>query len=175
MRRLALLTAAALLASAPAADAALPSPKSTKLKPGSSFAGVKLGASAKSALASWGKGGSCDGVDPAQIIQQDCNWEGTATTGKATIGFRDGKVYDINLFAGQKSNGECVYKGALVKWKDAKGLKLGSAVSTVARKYPKGFANGSGWQLNSGKHATLWDSSGGRACRISLAYLSALG
>jgi hypothetical protein len=158
---------------APAADATLPSPKSTKLKPGSSFGGVKLGMNGESAVKTWGKGGTCDGVTP--IVTATCNWVGSASTGSASLDIRNGKVSGIDLNAGQKSNGECVYKGALPKWKDAKGLGLGSSVPTVARKYKKGFANGSGWQLNSGKRATLWDSSGGRACRISLTYLSILG
>jgi hypothetical protein len=155
------------------AQAALPTPKKTELKFGSSFGGVKLGTKADSAIKTWGKGSSCEGAQ-GPIVQATCTWEGSASTGQASLDIREGKVFGISLDAGQKSSGECVYKGALVKWKDSKGIGLGSNMSTVAKKYKKGFANGGGWQLNSGKRATLWDSSGGRACRISLTYLSAL-
>ena len=155
----------------PAAEAKLPSPSNTKVKVGSTAGGVKLGMKGDAAVKAWGKGGTCDATPPP-IVTVDCNWKGSASTGMASLDIRDGKVVQISLYAGQRSDGECVYKGGLQKWKDAKGIKLGSAMATVAKKYKKGFANGGGWQLNSGKHATLWDSSGGRACRITITLLS---
>ena len=181
MRRLiAVLALAAFVLAVPtAANADLPKAKSTKIKVGSSIGGIKLGQSAKSALSAWGQSRSddCAAVtDPAVLaaLTQTCHWRGSATQGYAALDVRDGKVVAITLQAGQKSNGECVYKGALPKWKDAKKLGLGSSVPTIARKYKKGFGNGSGWQLNSGKKATLWESSGGRACSLSLTLLSLL-
>ena len=181
MRRpIALLTLSVFLLAVPAASADLPKAKSAKIKVGSSIGGIKLGQAAKSALSAWGQSRSDDCAaitDPAALatLTQTCHWRGKSTEGFASLDIRDGKVQDITLHAGQKSNGECVYKGALPKWKDAKGLGLGSSVPTVAKKYRKGFANGSGWQLNSGKKATLWESSGGRSCTISLTLLSLLG
>ena len=163
--RLPLVLAAAAIATAlitaPAAHAALPKPKSTLIKPGSSIAGVKFGMDAQDALKLWGEGSNC--VDTAV---GRCTWQGTATQGKAYFVVEDGKVAEVGIEAAQKENGEYVFKGALVKWKDKKKIGLGSSLRATAKAYKKGFNNGGGWQLNSGSRATLWPSSGGRNSSI---------
>jgi hypothetical protein len=150
--------ALAALAAAPAANASLPNPKSTLIKPGSSIGGVKYGMDAQQALKLWGKGSNCD-----EAAVGRCTWAGSAKQGSAyfEVG-RDGKVAEVGLQIGQKSNGVPIYKGPLTKWKDAKGIGLGSTQSATAKAYKKAFPNGGGLQLNSGSRATIWTSSLGR-------------
>jgi hypothetical protein len=151
----------AALAAAPAAGASLPKPKTTEIKVGSSIAGVKVGMDAKKAVAVWGDGSNCV-VDPnAPLPDMRCTWAGTAKQAKAYFEVRDGKVYQVAIEAGF-AKGDNSYSGPVAKWKDKKGIGLGSYQYKTAKAYPKAFGNGSGLQLNSGKRATLWGSSGGR-------------
>ena len=68
-----------------------------------------------------------------------------------------------------------LYRGALVKWKDRKKIGLGSTQRATAKAYRKGFANGGGWQLNSGSRATIWSSSGGRNGSIAIGSAAVFG
>ena len=160
---------AASLVAAPSAQAALPKPKSTTIKPGTSIAGVKIGMDPQAALKLWGEGSNC--VDTAA---GRCTWKGSASQGSAYFEERGGKVIEVGIDAGQKANGENVYKGPLVKWKDKKRIGLGTSQRTTAKAYKKGFPNGGGWQLNSGPRATLWSSSGGRNASIAIALVANL-
>src|SRR3954451_17925946 len=105
----------------PAADAALPEPKATTIKPGASIAGIKLGMDPQAALKLWGAGSNCIDVAAGR-----CTWKGSASQGSAYFEERNGKVIEVGIDAGQKPNGENVYKGPLVKWKDKKRIGLGS-------------------------------------------------
>ena len=154
---------AATLLAAPSAHAALPTPKSTTIKPGSSIAGVKIGMDAQAALKLWGTGSNCIDVAAGR-----CKWEGSASQGSAYFEEREGKVIEVGIDAGQKPNGENVYKGPLVKWKDKKKIRLGSTLRSTAKAYKKGFSNGGGWQLNAGSRVTFWTTSGGRNRSIAI-------
>lgn len=170
--RLALPLAACLLllAAAPAAHAALPKPKSTQIKPGSSIAGVKYGMDAQKALAIWGAGSNC-----VEAAVGRCTWEGTAKQGRAYFEVRDGKIAEVGIEIGQKPNGEPIYSGPLTKWKDRKKIGLGSTQQATAKAYKKAFGNGGGLQLNSGKRATIWGSSGGRNYVIAIGSAAVFG
>lgn len=170
--RIAVPTAVCLaaLAAAPAANAALPKPKSTLIKPGASIAGVKYGMDAQKALAAWGDGGSCGDTAVGR-----CTWAGTAKQGEAYFEVRDGKVAEVGIRVGQKPNGESVNSGPLTKWKDKKKIGLGSTQQKTFKAYRKAFNNGGGLQLNSGARATFWGSSGGRNYTIVVTSASALG
>lgn len=159
------LTAAAATAllAAPAAQAALPKPRSTVIKPGSSIAGVKFGMDAQDALKLWGEGSNC-----VETAVGRCTWQGTGTQGKAYFVVVDGKVAEVGIEAAQKESGEYVYRGPLVKWKDKKKIGLGSSLRATSKAYKKGFHNGGGWQLNSGARATLWPSSAGRNGSVTI-------
>jgi hypothetical protein len=163
MRHPLALTAAvaATLLAAPASHAALPKPKSTVIKPGSSIAGVKFGMDAQDALKLWGPGSNCE-----EVATERCTWRGSASQGSAYFEVRDGKVAEVGIDSGQKTTGDRVYRGPLVKWKDKKKIGLGSSLSATSKAYKKGFHNGGGWQLNSGSRATLWPSSAGRTYTI---------
>ena len=156
---------AASLLAAPSAHAALPKPKSKLIKPGSSIAGIKPGMDAQDALKLWGDGSNC-----IETAAGRCTWKGSASQGSAYFEERDGKVIEVGIDAGQKTNGENVYKGPLVKWKDKKKIGLGSSQRSTAKAYKKGFSNGGGWQLNSGSHVTFWTSSGGRNRSIVIGF-----
>src|SRR4051812_19774510 len=159
----ALTVAAAALLTAPAAHAALPKPRSTTIKPGSSIAGVKVGMDAQAALKLWGAGSNC-----VETAAGRCTWKGSASQGSAYFEERAGKVIEVGIDAGQKPNGENVYKGPLVKWKDKKKIGLGSTLTKTAKAYKKGFSNGGGWQLNAGSRVTFWTTSEGRDRSIAI-------
>jgi hypothetical protein len=159
---------------APAAHASLPKPKSTLIKPGSSIAGVKYGMDAKKAIATWGKGGSCDGATDV-VPDGRCTWKGSAKQGEAYFEVRAGKVIQVGIRIGQTASGELIRSDPLTKWKDKKKIGLGSTQFATAKAYKKAFPNGGGLQLNSGKRATIWGSSSGRNYVIDIGSLADFG
>jgi hypothetical protein len=158
------------LAAAPAAQASLPKPKSTTIKPGSSIAGIKYGMDAQKALDAWGPGSNCTEASGTQR----CTWAGTPKQATAYFEIRDGKVWEVGIQAGVK-NGEQSYSGPVAKWKDKYGIGLGSSQFKTAKAWPKAFPNGSGLQLNTKSKATLWGSSSGRNYTIIFGLASNYG
>jgi hypothetical protein len=161
---IAALTLAALAVAAPAADAKLPAKGGKTIVPGSSIGGVKLGMDAEAAVKRWGKGGTCD-----TALASSCRWDGSMKQGGLRFEQVGGKVSSITIEAGQEpTTCEPVYRGAITKWKTSKGIRIGSAMRRVAKKYPKAKPDGGGLVLASGKRRTYFSSSGGRAESISI-------
>jgi hypothetical protein len=161
--RTAALTLVILAATAPAADAKLPSKGGKSIVPGKSIGGVKLGMDAAAAVKKWGTGGSCDAA-----IGTSCLWQGTMKQGSARFDVANGKVSNIVLTAGQDSRYYPVYKGPITKWKTSKKVAIGTTLRTVGKKYPKAKPDGSGLQLRSGKVSTFFESSLGRVASIAI-------
>jgi hypothetical protein len=163
-RRTAALTLAALAVAAPAAQAKLPASGGKSIVPGSSIGGVKLGMKAAAAVRKWGKGGTCD-----TAIGVSCSWEGSMKQGRLRFDITDGKVSTITIEAGQRpTTYEPVYSGPITKWKTSKGIRIGSDLRKVGKKYPRAKPDGGGLVLESGKRKTFFSSSGGRAESISI-------
>jgi hypothetical protein len=136
-----------------AADAKLPQPKSTAIKPGTSMAGVKLDMTKKQVFAKWGKT-TCD--------QATCTWEGPGTRGqneRAVVSFVSGKVVQISISSATKGNDLKFKPGTLSKWKTSKGISLGSPKAKVKKAYPKAVANSgeavNGYDLFAGARPNL--------------------
>jgi hypothetical protein len=164
VRNLAVLTLAALAVTAPAADAKLPAKGGKTIVPGSSIGGVKLGMDAAAAVKRWGKGGSCD-----TVIGPSCRWEGSIKQGGLRFEVAGGKVSSITIEAGQEpTTYEPVYRGAITKWTTSKGIRIGSTLRRVGKKYPNAKPDGGGLVLASGKRRTYFSSSGGRAESITI-------
>jgi hypothetical protein len=166
------LTFVILAAAAPAAEAKLP-PKGGKLiVPGRSIGGVKLGMKAEDAAKKWGKGGSCDETTVGAV---SCRYDGSAKQGtmRFEIG-RDGKVSAIYMECAHKSDGTAIYKGPITKWHTKKGIRIGSSLRKVQKKYPKSQPDGGGLALTTRKSTTFFASSGGRTYQIAIVAASAL-
>lgn len=160
---LAAVTATLTGALAPAAGAQLPTPKSTTIVPGRSIGGVGPGMSIKRVLGIWGSGSACT----AQTVRARCTWTGPGRQGSLFVEVGDdGKVRQVVIQAGQRSNGTAVYGGPLARWRTRKGIRLGSTIQAVVKAYPKVVGSGSGPQLGSGTHTTTFESSAGRAFSI---------
>jgi hypothetical protein len=161
---IAALTLAALAATAPAADAKLPAGGGKTIVPGSSIGGVRLGMDAAAAVRKWGKGGSCDAA-----IGSSCRWAGSMRQGSMRFDLTNGKVSAIVIDAGQQpTTYEPVYRGPITKWKTDRGVRIGTALRTVAKKYRKAQPDGGGLALKSGKRTTYFSSSGGRTATITI-------
>jgi hypothetical protein len=159
------LTLALFALAAPAADAKLPAKGGKSIVPGKSIGGVKLGMAATAAVKKWGKGGTCD-----EVVGTSCRYDGSMKQGTMRFDVTNGKVSTIVINAGQDPKTfEPVYKGPITKWKTSKKVGIGTAMRKVAKKYPKGFADGGGWQLRTGKISTYFSSSLGRAATITIA------
>jgi hypothetical protein len=165
LTRTMVLTLALLGLAVPAAEAKLPAKGGKSIVPGKSIGGVKLGMDAAAAVKKWGKGGTCDAV-----VSTSCRWDGTMRQGSLRFDVTNGKVSTIVITAGQKPQTyEPVYKGPITKWKTSKKVGIGTALRTVAKKYPKAFPDGGGLQLRSGKIATYFESSLGGVASITIA------
>jgi hypothetical protein len=165
LTRTAVLTMALFALAVPAAEAKLPAKGGKLIVPGKSIGGVKLGMDAAAAVKKWGTGGTCDAA-----VSTSCRWDGTMKQGSLRFDVTNGKVSTIVITAGQKpATYEPVYKGPITKWKTAKKVGIGTALRTVAKKYPKAFPDGGGLQLRSGKIATYFSSSFGRTATITIA------
>ena len=119
------------------ADAKLPKPKTTAIKPGKSIAGVKLDMTRAQAFAAWG---STRCVAPTL-----CEWHGPGKPGQqevASISLVNGKVVQITIKAAVVGTAtQSVRLGPLARWKTSKGIALGSKRSAVARAYPTARPN----------------------------------
>jgi hypothetical protein len=174
MRTRTLVLTLAVLAFAVPADAIakLPAKGGKLIVPSSSIGGVKLGMKASVAAKKWGKGGSCD---ESTVGALSCRYDGTAKEGTARFDIdRDGKVVAIYFESGHKQDGTAIYKGPITKWHTKKGIRIGSLLRKVQKKYPKAKPGGGGLVLTTRKSSTFFDSSGGRTYRISIVAASAL-
>ncbi len=132
-----LVLVAALAIPALAAQAKLPKPKSTVIKPGASIAGVKLDMTKAQAFAKWGST-SC-------LLPTLCEWHGPGKPGQqevASISLVDGKIVQITIKAAIVGTTTQKLKlGPLAKWKTSKKIALGSKRGAVAKAYPKAKRN----------------------------------
>jgi hypothetical protein len=119
------------------ADAKLPKPKTTAIKPGASIAGVKLDMTKSQAFAAWGST-TC-------IAPTLCEWHGPGKAGQqevASISLVNGKVVQITIKAAVVGTATQKIKlGPLAKWKTSKKIALGSSRSAVAKAYPTAKRN----------------------------------
>src|SRR3954468_13621602 len=129
-----------MLVVAPAAEAKLPANGGKSIVPGRSIGGVKLGMDAAGAAKKGGEGGWGDAAGGLS-----CRWEGTMRQGQMRFDVTGGKVSTIVIEAGQKpSTFEPVYSGPITKWKTKKGVRIGTKLATVGRKYRKAMPDGGG-------------------------------
>jgi hypothetical protein len=155
--------AVALAVTAPGADAKLPPGGGKTIVPGRSIGGVKPGMDPEAAVKKWGKGGTCDAA-----IGPICEWKGSMRQGSLRFEVTNGKVSNVVIEAGQAANFDPVYKGPITKWKTSKGIRIGSTLRKVGKKYRKAKPDGSGLLLQSGKRRTFFASSGGRTESIAI-------
>jgi hypothetical protein len=155
-RTVAVLACLTACLSVPAlADAKLPKPKTTIIKPGVSIAGVKLDMTKAQAFAAWGST-TC-------LLPTLCEWHGPGKAGQqevASISLVNGKVVQITIKAALVGTVTQKLKlGPLSKWKTSKGIALGSKRSAVAKAYPGAVRNTgeavNGYDLSKGKRPNL--------------------
>lgn len=165
-RRKALATAAgcslvlgALGAAAPA-PAKLPKPRTTLIVPGKSLAGVKLGMTRAQVFGQWG---STTCIAAGAL----CEWYGPGARNRAEVarvGLLKGKVLNVSIQAGTTGSNSKFKGGTLSAWRTAKGIRLGSKKSAVARAYPAAKLNDSeavrGFDLFAGTSYTRFSSFG---------------
>jgi hypothetical protein len=137
------------------ADAKLPKPRTTAIKPGKSIAGVKLDMTRAQAFAAWGST-SC-------LAPTLCEWHGPGKAGQqevASISLVNGKVVQITIKAAVVGTAtQRIRLGPLARWKTSKGIALGSKRSAVARAYPTARRNAgeavNGYDLFAGARPNL--------------------
>ena len=141
MSRFALAIAAVTavsLAFAGVAGASLPRPKTTRIVPLSSIAGVKLGMTASRVKAQWRVAGQCSGSGEQVCLWNDGPYE------RASVRFRKGKVVQVGI-GGQTA--ACTINPfvfpTLKAWRTSSGLGLLSSRADVASKLPGVTGNGS--------------------------------
>jgi hypothetical protein len=129
------LAAVALVPPA-AAQAKLPSPRSTLIVPNGQIGGVRLGGSIAAAKRAWGRRrGQCAGVD---CVYQDLR---RVQLGSAFFAFEDGArghVTQVRIVVGHDPRtGKPVFRTPLARFKTAGGIGLGSSQRAVRRAYPR--------------------------------------
>lgn len=139
---------------APAAQAKLPKPKTTAIKPGKSIAGVKLDMSKAQVFHQWGST-HC-------TLATLCEWVGPGKPGaqeRASVSFVKGKVVLISISAATTGTNLRFKPGTLSKWKTSKKIGLGSKKGAVHKAYPHAKANTSegvmGYDLDIGAGPNL--------------------
>jgi len=154
-----LLSVLGILVLAPPAAAALPA-GSKVIVPGKSIGGVKIGMPAEDALKIWGRGGSCD-----EGIRGTCRY---ADSFEAALQFDvvDGKVSLIAIRVATDDRGTPRFKGTILRWKTAKGIRIGSSQRSLVKAYPKVKGSPSGVALVASGRRTTFASSGGRVSEI---------
>jgi hypothetical protein len=139
----------------PVAQAKLPHPKSTAIKPGKSIGGIKLDMSPAKVFHLWGH-------THCPAPGSYCEWVGSGKAGhqeRATVSFVKGKVSQIVINAATSGNNGRFKPGKLSKWKTSKKISLGSKKSAVKRAYKSAKSNPSigvmGFDLFAGKRPNL--------------------
>jgi hypothetical protein len=125
----------AALAIPAAAGAKLPHPKTTRIVPGKSIAGVRLDMTQAQVFHQWGSTTCPNSV---------CEWKGPGAVGhneRATVSLYNGKVVQIAISAASSGTNLKFKPGVLSKWKTAKKISLGSKKSAVHAAYPTATAN----------------------------------
>ena len=119
------------------ADAKLPNPRTTVIKPGRSIAGVKLDMTRAQTFAVWGS--------TRCLAPTVCEWHGPGKAGQqevASISLVNGKVSQITIKAAVVGTAtQSIRLGALARWKTSKGIGLGSKRSAVPKAYPTARPN----------------------------------
>lgn len=131
-RRLLPVLATSVLAAAPAAWAALPAPRTTRIVDGVSIAGVRIDATRTAARNAWGVG-SCT----TRLVGTTCIFRNSRKPSYGTARYRllrSGAVGEVKITAGTR-DGRYVFEGPLDDWRNAKGIHLGSRRSTLLNAY----------------------------------------
>ena len=138
LHALLLITLPALAFGIPVAQAALPAFKDTKIVPGTSIAGVKMGASPDAAKKAWGKSGGLCGITAGTGT---CFFRPKGVTqsnkGEGIVDFKSGKVVNVSVSAPLASGGGRSFKTPFTKLKTSKGVGIGSTVAHSKKAYPK--------------------------------------
>ena len=133
----ALVCLTAALCAPALANAKLPKPRTTVIKPGRSIAGVKLDMTRAQAFAAWGS--------TRCLAPTVCEWHGPGKAGQqevASISLVNGKVVQITIKAAVVGTAtQSIRLGALARWKTSKGIGLGSKRSAVPKAYPAARPN----------------------------------
>lgn len=131
----AVLVLGALAVTPAPAGAALPKPSSTKIVPGRSIGGVRLGMSLGQVRAAWGAGGISEAGDACTDdgSRTSCIWTGGSTRERALVGFSQGGGVDRVTISGGPTS-------PLARWRTSRGFGIGTGVSTLSRKL--GFGAG---------------------------------
>lgn len=111
------------------AGAALPKPSTTKIVPGKSIGGVRLGMSLAQVRAAWGPGGISEAGDACTDdgSRTSCIWTGGSVRERALVGFSsDAGVTRVTISGGPRS--------PLARWRTSRRFGIGTSVSTLARK-----------------------------------------
>lgn len=171
-RTLILALAVAALAAPADASAHLPLKGGKLIVPGRSIGRVKLGMTAERAANTWGKkGGSCSKTTVGAV---SCRYDGGKRgIARFDIG-SDGKVNAIYLESGHKSDGTAIYKGAIRQWTTVKGIRIGSPLQKVLKKYPKAQPDGGGVEIATAKSTTFFAGSEAHVYRIAIVAASAI-
>ena len=165
MRRTTLTSVLLVLALAAPAAAGLPAPTSTKIVPGQSLAGVKLGQSVAAANQAWGGGGSCQSSSCIFLADRDPR----GFNGRGYFGFAGDKVTNVFIQPPRTPTGVIKYTGPLMKLKTAKNIGLGSRLTSLKRAYPKVKLIGTAlWSLKSGKRQTTFSFNLGRIYQVTI-------
>jgi hypothetical protein len=136
----------------------LPQPKTTRIVPGVSIGGIKIGMNQTQVFHEWGHTGCIPGL---------CTWTGPGNASyaeRATVSFVKGSVIQVAISAGTTGLSQKFKPGTLSKWKTGKNVALGSTRGSVKKAYPAAKANNStgvaGWDLFGGRHYTRFGSFG---------------
>ena len=147
----ALLSALALFALAPTAQASWPNFSNNKIEINKQIGGVKLGAGKASGVKAWGKKGSrCEATF--------CQWDtGQGYVGYANFSFvRGNDISAINLDGSYGRDGKARFPKQLRGPKTSKGIGIGSKKRALKKAYPKAKDLGTAFRIKKGRRETFF-------------------